>query len=87
MPQIKIFLWVLIDTLGLGTGVLAFINNLDNWKAGFTFVVFIVYAYLRAVSWWEDIRKKRIENADREWELSQKKKPKNLDGDSTKKSA
>lgn len=72
----KIATWLflgIVDLGGIGLFVHTLLATLDTWKALTSFLMFFIWFCLRSASLFEDIKKKRIENAHREHELFVKK--------------
>src|SRR6478735_5848038 len=71
----KLGLWLygLIDLTGIGLFMHTFLVNMYNLKSSASFIMFIAWAIIRIVSMWEDIKKKRLENEHKEFELQVKR--------------
>lgn len=72
--KLAAWIWGLIDLTGIGLFLHTWVANIDNWKGGISFSIFVMWSAVSAISKWEDIKKKRIENDEREFDLLIKKR-------------
>lgn len=71
----RIAAWVysLIDLTGVGLFLHTFIVNSDNIKSALSFIAFTIWSIVSCISKLEDIKRKRIENEEREFDLQVKR--------------
>ncbi len=73
MAEIKLLAF-LINLLGFSAVIAGILTNLDNIKSGLLFMSGCVYLWTKIYNGYQDARKKKMDNDEKHWELTEKHK-------------